>query len=297
MKHSIPFNYKIVIVIFGIIFLTYSMPYLVEKVQQHREEQEKKYRKRMGLDEPIIEGLLGADDILGPLMGPVNSIIGTVTSIAELVTKMVPVIFKGILHMLLSLAQLITGLPLLLTGMGQHFLCGGMEFKDGFTNGLQVFAVLSKCFLTSFVNFFNGQCTVYYIIDIIFGTIYKIAVELPIVILKNVLGLDLQFIIDLIHDLVVIPLDTLIFGLSGYHITKWPDSVVSKCYKCKGKINGIELELQYYQWGSMFNCVSEEIMNGMYKMIYSVTPLGFLDNHWMTWAKGRHLDGGDDKTD
>jgi hypothetical protein len=297
MKHSIPFQYKIFILIFGIIFLTYITPYLVEKVMEHRKEQEQKYRKRMGLDEPIVEGLLSAGDILKPIMGPINTIIGTVKSIGELVTQMVPVIFKGILQMLLNLIQLITGLPLLLTGMGQHFLCGGMEFKDGFTNGIQVFAVLLKCSLISFVNFFNGQCTIYYIIDIIFGTIYKIAVELPIVILKNVLGLDLQFIVDLIHDLVVIPVDTLIFGLSGYHITKWPDSVVSNCYKCKGKINGTELELQYYQWGSMFNCTSQEIMNGVYKMIYSVTPLGFLDNHWMTWAKGRHLDGWDDRTD
>jgi hypothetical protein len=285
MKQPIPMQYKLGILILGIIFLTYSMPYIVEKVMEHRKEQEQKYRKRMGLDDPIIEGMLGADDILGPIMGPINTIV-------SIVTEMVPTIFNGILKILMYFLQIVTGLPLLLTGMGLHFLCGGLEFKDGITNGIQVLKVLMNCGLRSFVNFFNGQCTIYYIIDVIFGTLYKICVELPIVLLKNIIGLDLQFIIDLIHDLVVIPVDTLIFGLSGYHITKWPDSVVSKCYKCKGNINGEELELQYYQWGKMFNCTNSEIMHGMYKMMYSVFPI---DRHWMTWSKGRHLDGADDE--
>lgn len=286
MKHSIPMQYKIGILILGILILTYSMPYMVEKVMEHREEQTKKYRKRMGLDDPIIEGMFSADDILGPIMGPVKSIFA-------IVTDMVPTIFNGILQILMYFLQIVTGLPLLLTGIGLHFLCGGLEFKDGFVNGMQVLGVLLKCGLHSFVNFFNGQCTIYYIIDVIFGTLYKICIELPIVLLKNILGLDLQFIVDLIHDIVIIPLDTLIFGLSGIHITKWPDSVVSNCYKCKGTVNGKELELQYYQWGKMFNCTNSEIMHGLYKMIYSVFPI---DRHWSTWAKGDHLDGADDKT-
>ena len=276
MKQPIPMQYKLGILILGIIFLTYSMPYIVEKVMEHREEQEKKYRKKMGLDDPVIEGF-GIDDLIGPIK-----------SIGE----MVPMIFKGILQILMYFLQIVTGLPLLLTGIGMHFLCGGLEFKDGFINGLQVLGVLLKCSLNSFVKFFNGQCTIFYIIDIIYGTLYKICIELPIVLVKNVIGLDLQFIVDLVHDLVVIPLDTLIFGLSGYHITKWPDSIVSNCYKCKGTLNGQNLELQYYQWGKMFNCTNSEIMHGMYKMIYSVFPI---DRHWMTWAKGRHLDGADDR--
>lgn len=276
MKQPISMQYKIGILILGIIVLTYSMPYIVEKVMEHREEQEKKYRKKMGLEDPVMEGF-GIDD----LMGPIKSI-----------GQMVPMIFKGILQILMYFLKIVTGLPLLLTGMGMHFLCGGLEFKDGLINGLQVLGVLLKCSLNSFVKFFNGQCTIFYIIDIIYGTLYKICVELPIVLMKNVIGLDLQFIVDLIHDLVVIPLDTLIFGLSGYHITKWPDSIVSNCYKCKGSINGQEMELQYYQWGKMFNCTNSELMHGAYKMIYSLFPI---DRHWMTWAKGRHLDGADDE--
>jgi len=275
MKQPIPMQYKLGILILGIIFLTYSMPYIVEKVMEHREEQEKKYRKKMGLDDPVIEGF-GIDDLIGPIKS---------------IGQMVPMIFKGILQILMYFLKIVTGLPLLLTGMGMHFLCGGLEFKDGLINGLQVLGVLLKCSLNSFVKFFNGQCTIFYIIDIIYGTLYKICIELPIVLVKNVIGLDLQFIVDLIHDLVVIPLDTLIFGLSGYHITKWPDSIVSNCYKCKGSLNGQELELQYYQWGKMFNCTNSEIMHGAYKMIYSLFPI---DRHWMTWAKGRHLDGADD---
>jgi hypothetical protein len=86
----------------------------------------------------------------------------------------------------------------------------------------------------------------------------------------------------------------LVSGLLGFHITKWPDSIVNKCYKCSGKINGQDLTLQYYQWGKMFNCTNAEIMHGMYKMIYSVFPI---DKHWTTWAKGKHLDGADDATE
>jgi len=287
MKQPISMQYKIGILILGILILTYSMPYIVEKVMEHRKEQEQKYRKRMGLDDPSKEGFLSADDILGPIMGPIKSIV-------SIVTELVPTIFNGILQLLMYFLQIVTGLPLLLTGMGLHFLCGGMEFADGFVNGIQVLGVLLKCGLHSFVNFFNGQCTIYYILDIIFGTIYKLCIELPIVLLKNLLGLDLQFIVDLIHDLVVIPLDTLVSGLLGFHITKWPDSIVNKCYKCSGKINGQDLTLQYYQWGKMFNCTNAEIMHGMYKMIYSVFPI---DKHWTTWAKGKHLDGADDATE
>jgi hypothetical protein len=279
MKHSIPVQYKIGLLILGIVILTYSMPYMVENVMEHRKEQEQKYRKRMGLDDPVIEGF-GIDDIAGPI-----------NSIVNIVKQMVPTIFNGILQILMYFLQIVTGLPLLLTGIGMHFLCGGLEFKDGIINGMQVLGVLLKCGLHSFVNFFNGQCTIYYIIDVIFGTLYKICIELPIVLLKKILGLDLQFIVDLIHDIVIIPVDTLIFGLSGIHITRWPDSVVTNCYKCSGKINGQELTLQYYQWGKMFNCTNSEIMHGMYKMIYSVLPI---DRHWATWAKGRHLDGADD---
>jgi hypothetical protein len=293
MKQSIPMQYKLGIIILGILILTYSMPYIVEKVIEHREEQEKKYRKRMGLD---VEGFLdfnkigddiksGADDIIKPLMGPITSILSTIT-------EFVPNIFEGILQILMYFFQIITGLPLLITGIGTHFLCGGLEFKDGFINGIQVLGILLKCGLNSFVKFFNGQCTIFYIIDIIYGTLYKICIELPIVLLKNIVGLDLQFIVDLIHDLVIVPVDTLIFGLSGYHITKWPDSIVSNCYKCKGTLNGQDLELQYYQWGKMFNCTNAEVMHGVYKMMYSLFPI---DRHWMTWVKGRHLDGADDR--
>jgi len=286
MKQPFSMQYKLGLIVLGILILTYGMPYIVEKVMEHREEQEKKYRKRMGLDEPIIEGMLGADDILGPLMGPINTIV-------SIVTEMVPTIFNGILQLLMYFLQIVTGLPLLLTGIGMHFLCGGLEFKDGFMNGLQVFIILLQCGASSFVKFFNGQCTIFYIIDIIYGTLYKICIELPIVLLKIIIGLDLQFIIDIIHDLVIVPVDTLIFGLSGYHITKWPDSVVSNCYKCKGKLNGYDLELQYKEWGKMFNCTNSEIMHGAYKMLFSALPV---DKHWMTWAKGRHLDGADDET-
>jgi hypothetical protein len=207
---------------------------------------------------------------------------------------MVPTIFNGVLKLLMYMFQIVTGLPLLLMGISMHYLCGMTEFADGWFHGIQLTWTLTICSMSAFIKFFSGQCTIYYILDIIFGTLYKLIIELPIVLMKAVLGIDLQFIADIIHDVIIIPLDTLVFGLSGFHITKWPDSVVSKCYKCKGQMDGQILELTYYQWIQMYQCSTSEIIHGAYKMMYSLFPI---DKHWGTWAKGRHLDGGDDATD
>lgn len=263
-------TYKIAFLILGIIFITWNIPFIVEKVMQHREEQAEKFLKKYGPEEPLIENFDIKD-----------------------IGNLLETIFTGIVKILFLMLQVAMGIPFLLTGIGLHVLCAGQEFADGLTNGLKVLGVLLKCSSQAITNFFNGQCTIYYIIDVIFGTMYKIFIELPIVLLRAILGLDLQFVVDLVHDLVIVPIDGLFHGISGYHIIKWPDSVILKCYKCTGSINGVTLDQTYADWGRMFNCTNSEIFHALYKIFYSIFPV---DRHWPTWAKGQHLQGDDDAT-
>ena len=268
MKHNIDMKYKILFAVLGFIFITWSMPFIVNAVMTHREEQRRIYYEKMGLKE-------------GFKINDLGKLLGT--------------IFTGILKLLLYFIKISIGLPLLLTGIALHFLCARLEFIDGFVNGLQVLVVLMKCSFDSIKKIFNGKCTLYYIVDVIFGTIYKIVVELPIALFKALLGLDLQFIVDLVDEVIILPIDSLVFAFMGFHITKWPDSVVNNCYKCTGSINQYkDKTLLYSQWAKLLNCTNAEIFEAVYKMIYSMFPI---DGHWSTWSKGNHLDGGDNAVD
>lgn len=262
-----PAHLKFIFIIILLAILTWITPFIVEKVMLHREEQ---MRKR----EKTVENF-SADDFG-------NVFKDAFKPVTEGITKVID-----------DITFVFTAVPKLLQGIENHVNCAGQELNDGYTSGLAVLGVLFKCTGQAITNFFNGNCTIYYVLDIIFGTIYKIFVELPIVLLKAVLGLDLQFIVDLIFDIAIEPVDGLIYGLSGYHITRWPDSVVNLCYKCTGKIKGVEITQGYYDWGSMFNCTNAEIEHASKKMFYSIFPV---DRHWGTWARGKHLDGWDDAT-
>jgi hypothetical protein len=251
-------QYKIAIVFVILVILLWAVPFFTEKVMEHREEQANKFMKKYG--SPLIENF-------GETMG------GGIDSIIEKITF----VFEAI--------------PRLFQGINSHVSCAGKELNDGYSNGLAVLGILLHCTGQAIVNFFNGKCTIYYILDIIFGTLYKVFIEFPIVLIKAILGVDLQFIVDIIFEVVISPIDGLIYGLSGYHITKWPDSVVNLCYKCSGTIGGKEISQTYNDWGKMLNCTNAEIAHASKKIFYSIFPV---DGHWNTWAHGNHLDGADD---
>lgn len=286
-----PIHYKIVFIFALLVILTWSIPFIVDKLMLYIEE---KSRKNMKKTPPIIEnfGLDSVGDMgkdMGKIIQDIPNIIKDITS-AGGIGKIV----KDIIFIFTSLPNLMrNAVPNLMKGINSHVTCAGKELNDGYSNGLSVLGVLLKCTGQSITNFFNGQCTIYYIIDIIFGTIYKIFVELPIFLFKLIFGFDLQFIVDLIFDIVIAPIDGIIYGLSGYHVTRWSDSVINKCYKCTGTINGIELTQSFEDWGKMFKCTNAEIDHASRKIFYSIFPV---DNHWSTWFFGKHLDGWDDAT-
>jgi hypothetical protein len=260
-------HYKIAIIFVIFVVLLWAIPLFTEKVMQHREEQTNKFMKKYG--SPLIENFDIGDSLKSafkPLTEGIDSIIEKIKFVFE-------------------------AIPRLFQGINSHVDCAGKELNDGYSNGLAVLGILLHCTGQAIVNFFNGKCTIYYILDIIFGTMYKVFIELPIVLLKAILGLDLQFIVDIVFDVAILPVDGLIYGISGYHITQWPDSVVKLCYNCTGTIGGKEITQTYNDWGKMFNCTNAEIEHGTKKIFYSIFPV---DGHWATWAQGNHLDGADD---
>ena len=54
-------------------------------------------------------------------------------------------------------------------GWGNHLKCGANEMNQGFKNFFYVFSVLSECSWDKFINFWNGNCTRYYIVSMVFG--------------------------------------------------------------------------------------------------------------------------------
>ena len=250
-----PLHYKVIFVFIFLVILTWSLPFIVKSVMDSRDRQYNRFNQKEG---KIIEGM----DALGGIKQIIEDI--------EFVFKAIPNLFKGI---------------------GNHVKCAEKELDDGYTSGLAVLGVLLNCSGQSITNFFNGKCTIYYILDIIFGTIYLIFIEFPLALLNAIIGLDLWFIIDLIYDIAMLPIDGLIYGISGYHIIKWPDSVIDRCYKCTGQIGGKTITQEYSKWAKMFNCTNAEINHASKKIFYSIFPV---DGHWNTWARGNHLDGADD---
>jgi hypothetical protein len=87
-----------------------------------------------------------------------------------------------------------------------------------------------------------NECAKYYAMSLIGSTVYSILVKLPIFIIKTLTGLDVQYAIDMIWEMIQC-LDDFIFGMSGFHISKYPDSIIETCYNCdlpdSGNVNKV----------------------------------------------------------
>jgi len=123
-----------------------------------------------------------------------------------------------------------------------------------------------------------------------FGLLYGIFVELPLILIRAILGIDLKVFIDIFWNLVIEPLDSLFFALSGFHIIKWDDAVIKRCYRCKGKYtfaNGRKVTLYktWAEWASLMNCSIEQIVTGFMRIFTTLIP----SNKWWAWANKKHL--------
>ena len=181
-------------------------------------------------------------------------------------------------------------------GIGNHIRCGAKEFKTGWDNTVKTLGIMADCSWDKFINFLNGNCTRYYIVDMLFGLLYGIFVQLPIVLIKAIFGIDLQFIVDFLYELILVPMDEMFYAISGFHLVKWSDSVIDECYRCKGKYTfatGREVYLYktLNEWARLFDCSTEQIKNGFVKIFTSLIP----SQKWGAWMNGQHKPGWDDE--
>ena len=173
----------------------------------------------------------------------------------------------------------------MLTGLNTHLKCAEDELNQGSKNSLRVYQILTSCSWEKFLNFMNGSCSRYYLVDIIWGIFYGICIELPIVLIKAIFGIDLHIFVEIMYNIVVVPLDTVFFALSGYHLIVWSDDVIKKCYKCKGTwtlSNGQEVTMYktFDEWGKMLDCGAEQLANGIMRAFTTILPT----EKWLKWA-------------
>lgn len=225
-----------------------------------------------------------------------NSFISAITTVISILQ---PIFWAGLYSFFIFwIVVLFKGGKWWLKGLSLHLDCAGQQYKQGWENQGKVLNILAPCSWEKFVNFLNGNCTRYYIVDMVFGIIYGIFVELPLVLVKAIFGIDLKIIVEIITNIVIIPLDTLFFMLSGFHLVRWSDNVINTCYRCKGKYklsNGREITLYktFADWAKLFKCGHQQIIDGGMRIFTSLLP----SEKWWSWAnsEGRNLHPQDSK--
>jgi hypothetical protein len=201
----------------------------------------------------------------------------------------------GIFAFIISMIMMITkGSANFGVGFGDHLICGANQFGQGWENQGYIMGILANCSWEKFSTFLDGSCTRYYIVDMVFGLIYGVFIELPLILLRAIFGIDLQVIIDVIYNLFILPLDSIFFAISGFHLVKWSDSVINHCYRCKGKYkfsDGKEVTLHktFAEWAKLMNCSFEQIIEGFMRMFTTIIP----SNKWWSWINGDHVKASD----
>jgi hypothetical protein len=137
----------------------------------------------------------------------------------------------------------------------------------------------------------------FYVVDTIFGLIYFVGTAV-LSIVYSITGGDLKPFITMIWNITVLPLDSIIYALTGHNITKWSKSTYDRCYRCSAEfnINGDPATRAMYRldltdWYRVLECSIDEMKEGIYKMVTAVIP----SRKWGSWSKGDHLPGNDDQ--
>jgi len=186
-------------------------------------------------------------------------------------------------------ATVMEAMTKLRTGINNHIYCASKEFNAGFDDTFKVTGILFDCTWDKLIKFWNGDCTRYYITDMLFGIIYGIFIELPIVLIRAIFGINLQPIVDFIYEVIVVPLNELVYAVSGFYIIKWSDSIMHSCFRCKGTVNGTEYHKTWYEWASTYECSGDQMLQGIGHFFGTVIP----SERWSKWANGQNEFGGD----
>jgi hypothetical protein len=117
-------------------------------------------------------------------------------------------------------------------GIKLEFVNIGLSLKKGFEDVFDLVGTVGNCGINTIKNI--RTCMIWYIIDLIGSTLYNIIIVLPIFIVRNVIGFDLQPFVDMIHTYIE-KLDSYLqyFTCSKdkfFHFPKW---VIKLCYTCE----------------------------------------------------------------
>jgi len=242
-------------------------------------------------------------NIMGRVMNFVNvgmniagRIMNAFTVALGVLSKIFQAIFAvGIVAMIVgTITMIATGWNGFTTGYRNHITCAGTEFVSGWRNSGFIIDTLSRCGWYKFLNFINGSCTRYYIVDLVLGLLYGVFIELPLLLLNAIFGINLVPLVNALWDLVVIPIDAIFFAVSGFHLVEWPESVIHKCYRCEGSWtfdNGetVTIYKTFGEWAEMLNCSGEQIVQGFNHIFGTILPSA----RWGSWANNHNLEGSD----
>ena len=248
----------------------------------------------LGVSELIDDILTLIESTLSFMMGVINQILNDLQIFIETISLVETMI--GFLVIMLIIAFIIfiviECLNNLKKGIRNHVNCGAKEFKYGGENFAFTIKIMWDCFWDKLVLFFNGDCTVYYITDIIFGIVYAIIIELPIVLIRAIFGINLQPIVNDIYQIAILPLNDLVYFVSGFYLIKWPESVIKKCFRCRGVYKtssgeNVELYKTFNEWAQLNKCNTDQMRNGFVKIFQSIIP----SPKWTAWTNGQELPG------
>jgi hypothetical protein len=313
MKVKNEFLYKILITLIGLVIITFFVKYAMLEVDRMREKHdfelaEKQKRegfvnwdplgagktlKKVGKDidkqfAPLVNSMdkLG-DTLKGGFMNGLNGLIG---GIEDMVNGFVDA-FNFIEQGIQDIQTFFKNLKNFGEGVQNHLQCGSKQYRSGWQNAMPIIPILMECSWQKFINFFNGQCTRYYIFDMIFGIWRGIFIELPFAIINGMTGIDLHFITDIIYEVIVVPIDTLFHMMTGYHFLVWSDKVIEKCYRCKGTITSntgqnMTFVKPFDWWVRSMRCGVDSMNNGLENIFGSILP----NPKWGAWAQGDTFD-------
>jgi hypothetical protein len=272
-KHFDIYN-KILFAVLGILLITWFSSYVMEKLR-----------------------LVKKEAFLG-IPGLPEDESDKVTELPELIKKIPREIEEGFKKLIQPFVDFINGVDNLFNhGIPNHLACGKSMADSGWNGGTQVFGIQFMCFWDKFVKFFNGDCTLYYVIDIVCKTLTLIFIRLPLTILKAIFGIDFHFVVDLFKSFILVPLNELFVVVLGFGFLQWSDTIIERCYRCKGEIKDSSGKVVYSDskpfgdWSTLYSCSDDLLKKGVDKIFFSAFPSA----HWDTWYKGRHLDGWDDQ--
>jgi|LauGreStaDraftv2_3_1035109.scaffolds.fasta_scaffold00871_5 hypothetical protein len=296
MKYD--FKKKLSIAILGILFITWLAYYVGEKIKEHQKEKMKEGLDFLGtITGGATSDKEAADAANDAIIKPITKVVDEVgdgvekgfNEIGDEVEKGFNEAMDGITDVFSAISDFFNGITNLFEGIDYHFKCGRKTEDMGHARAFSVFWIQFECFWTSFVRFFNGQCTFYYIVDMWFGILYLLIIEIPLFLLKNIFGVDLQFIIDLIKAIVIDPLDAITKSMMNLSIKSWSDDVLKKCYLCRGDFKdgtGVHYKT-FEQWSEYHKCARALIDTGSDIQINSL----FNNKHTTNWFNNREVHG------